>query len=140
MIGMADVPATSPGPADEPIEKQLISALRVELEEYGALLRGYEAQHHALLERRVDLAEQAAAEIETQRQKARACRKRREALARTVAEAAGCTEETSLHELVPFFPPMVRPMIEALTDEVNRLINQTKRRARQNEALLARIS
>jgi len=140
MIGIADNGLADFHPPKESIEAQLIAALREELEEYGALLRGYEAQQQALIERKLEKALEAGKEIEVQRDKAKLCRKHRETLARTVAQAAGCAEQTSLRELVPYFPVVVQPMIEALTDEVNRLINHTKRRAQQNDALLARIS
>jgi hypothetical protein len=140
MIGISDIPLPPARPIEESIEAQLVTALRVELEEYGALLRAYEAEQQALLDRKLERAREQSAEIEVQRVKARLCRKRREKLAVTIAQSNGCAQQTSLRELVPFFPPAVRPMIEALTDEVNRLINHTRRRAQQNEALLARIS
>ena len=55
-----------------------------------------------------------------------------------MALIAGLPPKTTLRTLTPHFRPALRPLIEALVDEVNRLIAQTRRCAQQNQVLLAR--
>ena len=120
------------------LQEQLVIHLRLELEEYGGLLCHFEAQQEAILTRKPELVLEIGTRIEEQLETAKVARKKREATARGVATLAGRPEQASLKELAPFFRPAVRPMVDALTTEVNRLINQTRRRAQQNQMLLSR--
>jgi flagellar biosynthesis/type III secretory pathway chaperone len=135
MIGLIDTRHTVDV---EDFQEQLVLSLRAELEEYGALLCHFEEQQEAILHRQADKVLELSTRIEGQLDRARHARKARESVARASAEAAGFPEQTALKELVHFFRPAVRPMVEALTDEVNRLINYTRRRAQQNQMLLSR--
>lgn len=135
MIGLVDTRHTI---EVDDLQEQLVLALRAELEEYGALLCHFDAQQEAILHRQPDQVLELGTKIEGQLETARTTRKTREAISRAAAQAAGFAEQTALKELVHFFRPAVRPMIEALTDEVNRLINFTRRRAQQNQMLLSR--
>ena len=65
-------------------------------------------------------------------------RKRREAAADALAGLSHLPQPATLRNLAPHFRTAVRPLVEALADEVNRLIAHTRRRAQQNQMLLAR--
>lgn len=112
--------------------------LREELQEHGALLNLFEEQQDAILRRQPDVVLILAEAIAKQAELIRVCQKRRKEVVRAAAAEAGCPQETSLFGLLPYFPQAARPMLEALVDEVNRLVRQTRRRARQNQMLLVR--
>lgn len=121
----------------------LADALREELQEYGGLLALFEEQQNAILRREPDkvLATQDA--IITQLKTINFCRKQREALVAEIAELAtaggiAVAEKVSVRALLPFFAEPVRPLLEALIQEINGLVTRTKRRAKQNQMLLAR--
>jgi flagellar biosynthesis/type III secretory pathway chaperone len=133
MISTFDFPGTA-----QELPEQLVNALRMELAEYGGLLALFDAQQKAIIDRQPDRTLELGAQIERQAQATRIRRKQRESFVEAIALTTGHPEAKVLRELVPYFPPSMRPMVEALTDEVNRLITDTRRRARQNQMLLAR--
>ncbi len=116
----------------------LAQPLREEMQEHGALLNLFEEQQAAILRREPDLVLNVAEAITKQAELIRQCQKRRTAAVRATAAGAGCPEGTSLSRLIPYFPTAAWPLLRALVSEVNRLIRQTRRRARQNQMLLAR--
>jgi flagellar biosynthesis/type III secretory pathway chaperone len=116
----------------------LARPLREEIQEYGALLNLFEDQQTAILQRQPDLVLAIVDAIAKQVELIHTCQKRRKQLVQTIAFEEGCSEQLSLLGLLPHFPAPARPMLEALVNEVNRLIRQTRRRARQNQMLLVR--
>jgi flagellar biosynthesis/type III secretory pathway chaperone len=116
----------------------LIEALRNEMQEYGGLLSLFNDQQTAILERKPDLVMAAQEAITQQVDTIHACRKLREESARVVAKAAGQNPDSTVRALVESCAEAVRPLLHALLDEVNRLILKTRRRAQQNQMLLAR--
>jgi flagellar biosynthesis/type III secretory pathway chaperone len=133
---MSDASHIISSPAD--LQDQLITSLRGELEEYGGLLNLLERQQEAILSRNPDSVLELVTQIDAQIVNTHACRKRREATANELACLSQIQGPTTLRKLVPHFRAVLRPLIEALADEVNRLITETKRRAQQNQMLLAR--
>ena len=113
-------------------------AMREEVEEHGALLNFFEEQQTAILQRDTELVLKTESAIATQLRTIRACRKRREEMVRKTALEVGLPGDTRLSELVDSFPSAAAPLLHALISEVNRLVRQTQRRARQNHLLLAR--
>ncbi|HEY2801340.1 MAG TPA: flagellar protein FlgN [Chthoniobacterales bacterium] len=116
----------------------LVQPLRDELQEHGALLNLFEEQQAAILGRQPDLVLHIAEAINKQVAIIRDCHKRRKASVCLLAREAQCPESTPLSALIPYFPGAAWPLLRALVSEVNRLVKQTKRRARQNQMLLAR--
>ena len=116
----------------------LAEALRDELQEYGGLLNILQDQQRAILHRKPDQVLELNGQIERQLRGTRERRKRREALDRELAQFVQRPADSSLRDLIGFFPDAVRPMLLALIEEVNHLLTRTKRRARQNQMLLAR--
>jgi flagellar biosynthesis/type III secretory pathway chaperone len=116
----------------------LAQPLREEMQEHGALLNLFEEQQAAILRREPDLVLTAAEAITKQLDLIRECQKRRSVAVRATAVGAGCAETTPVSKLIRYFPPAAWPLLQALVTEVNRLVRQTRRRARQNQMLLAR--
>jgi flagellar biosynthesis/type III secretory pathway chaperone len=116
----------------------LIQPLRDEMQEHGALLNLFEEQQAAILRREPDLVLHVAEAITKQAELIRECQKRRTIALRAAAVKAGCAEEIAFSKLLPHLPEPAWPLLQALTGEVNRLVRQTRRRARQNQMLLAR--
>lgn len=112
--------------------------LREELEEYGALLGLFEEQQNALFRRDANGVLATVSAIEAQARNATVKRQRREQLVGDLARTHQQPADSSLRSLLIYFPESVRPMFQALIDEVNRLIHRTRRHARQNASLLQR--
>lgn len=120
------------------LQETLIAALRRELGEYGTLLNLLTGQQEAVLDRKPDAVLEISTEIEEQIEAMHGYRRKRETASDEIALIAGLPQKATLRLLTPHFRPALRPLIEALVDEVNRLIAQTRRCAQQNQALLAR--
>ena len=112
--------------------------LRDELQEYGGLLGLFEEQQGALYRRDASAVLATVSAIEEQAREASKKRLSRELAVRDFATAQGRSADTPLRQLLPSFPEEVRPMLEALIDEVNRLVHRARRGVRQNNLLLQR--
>lgn len=112
--------------------------LRDELQEYGGLLGLFEEQQGALLRRDSSGVLATVASIEEQARIAASKRLRREQVVREFAVANKRSAESTLRSLLDCFPEEVRPMLEALIDEVNRLVHRARKGVRQNALLLQR--
>lgn len=115
----------------------IADSLRRELAEYGSLMNLYEQQERALFDRDADRVLQLSSAIEEQVQVMRDCRGRREELVAGFATAHGREDRSTLRSLLPLFGEQVRPLLEALINEVNVLIHRLRRITRHNRALLA---
>lgn len=116
----------------------LAEALREELKEHGGLLNLFDEQQAAILRRDPDVVLTVIDSISLQARTIDFCRKKRETLAKQCAAAVNLPEDSPLSQLLAYFADAVRPLLKALIDEVNHLISRTKKRARQNQMLLAR--
>jgi flagellar biosynthesis/type III secretory pathway chaperone len=119
-------------------QEQIVAALRAELEEYGGLLNVFDEQQQAILNRQPDTVLALEPRLASQLSAVKTRRSNREAL---VAEFAGDgrpPSRVSLLGSVPAFRESMRPLVEALATEINRLIARTRRKAEQNQLLLAR--
>ncbi len=65
-------------------------------------------------------------------------RSRREMLMSQMVPRSRVTRATPLSELVKRFPPPMQPLLQALVDELLRISEQVRRKANQNQVLLAR--
>lgn len=117
----------------------LVEALRSELAEYGGMLQLIEAQQQKILALDSIGVADYVPQLEQQAELVRERRGERAALVRRFAAEHGRPGEVSLRKLLPDFPAEVRPLVEALVDEVNRLLQRTKRRNQQNQLMLGRL-
>lgn len=109
--------------------ESLISALRDELQERGALLHLLEAQQRAPREHKAGSMLELSAAIRQRRSEVvRSCERRQKefrSLVKDDVQAADAGEEAvSLESLLPHFPITVVPMIQGLVGEVNQLISR----------------
>ncbi len=102
-------------------------SLRDELQEYGGLLGLFEEQQTALFRRDAGGVLALVHSIEEHARVASIKRLKREQLVRDFALAQGRPSNSTLRSLISQFPDEVRPMMEALVDEVNRLIHRTRK-------------
>jgi flagellar biosynthesis/type III secretory pathway chaperone len=116
----------------------IATCLRDELQEYGGLLGLFEEQQGALYRRDSSAVLATVSSIEEQARQASRKRLHRERAVREFAAAQGRSTDVTLRQLLPCFPEEVRPMLEALIDEVNRLVHRARRGIRQNALLLQR--
>ncbi len=116
----------------------LVELLRFEVQEYGGLYNLLDRQQREIFQRDPELVMNTNSEIESYMAEMGKLRARREEKVREMARACGADEELSLSKMLPFFPEFVRPMLQALVDEVNHMVRRTRHRARQNFMLLSR--
>ncbi|MDI1247721.1 MAG: flagellar protein FlgN [Lacunisphaera sp.] len=112
--------------------------LRQEVVEYGGLLQLFGQQEEALYQRDADGVLRLSSAIEQQVLALHDFRRRREEAVAAFATAHGCPATATLRSLLPQFAPAVRPLIEALLNEVNVLVHRVRRMSRHNHTLLAR--
>ncbi len=116
----------------------LADLLRAELAGYGGLLAFFERQQEALMRRDVRAVSEYAAAIERIAAETARSREAREQHVSALALSHGRPCDESLRRLLDLFPADRRPLLEALIDEINRLLQVVRRRARQNHAILVR--
>ena len=116
----------------------IANCLRDELQEYGGLVGLFEEQQGALFRRDANGVLASVSAIEAQARSAAERRTRRELVVREFALSHARSGDSTLRALLDCMPAEVRPMIEALIDEINRLVHRARRSARQNTLLLQR--
>ena len=116
----------------------LVELLRREVQEYGGLYNLLSRQQQEIFTRDPQKVMDTNAEIERYMQGMGGLRESRENKVREIARACGADEEQSLTSMLPKFPEFVRPMLQALADEINSMVRRTRQKARQNFMLLSR--
>lgn len=123
-----------------PIPWQTIADhLRAELEEYGELLRLFEAQQRSLFDRAPTEVLRFANEIEAQALRLSESRTQREIAVAELAIANGRPSTSSLRSLLPLIEVDARPLLEALINQVNALLHRVRRTSRHNRTFLTRV-
>lgn len=117
----------------------VVDALRSELAEYGGLLQLIDGQQKKIFALDSAGVAEFVPQLEQQAALARDRRVDREGAVRRYAVEHGQPGDRSLRQLLPAFPAEVRPLLEALVDEINHLLNRTKQRTRQNQLMLSRL-
>ena len=118
--------------------ERVADCLRDEVQEYGGLLRLFEEQQECVFNRDPDRLLQLIESIKEAAQRAEEIRFRRESCIRLFAVELGHAAGESLRSLLPAVDDEARPLLQALIDEVNRLIHRVRRITRQNHLLLSR--
>ena len=118
--------------------QKIAECLRAELTEYGGLLALFEEQQKFLFEREAHEVLRLTAAIEQQARTVHDCRRFREGVVAVFATAHAQPATATLRALLPFVDAAVRPLLEALIDEVNHLLHRVRRVSRQNHTLLGR--
>ncbi|HEX2853423.1 MAG TPA: flagellar protein FlgN [Opitutaceae bacterium] len=118
--------------------ESIVIALRQELSEYGALLILFEDQQRALFERDADAVLAHATSIESQAHSLAECRQNREKIVAAFALEHSRPANSTLRSLLPLVAAEAQPLLEALIDEINRLLHRVRRTSRHNHTLLSR--
>ena len=116
----------------------IAESLRQELAGYGGLLRLFQVQQRALLERDTEAVLYQGASIEMLALSLADCRRRREHLISAFATEHGRPADSPLRSLLTLIEVNARPLLEALMGEVNHLLLRVRRAGRRNQSLLTR--
>jgi flagellar biosynthesis/type III secretory pathway chaperone len=116
----------------------LIDALRDELQNYGEMLALLDRQQEDLVARAAAEVFQSISLIKAQGSAIHQARARREECLRQVAEDLGRPRDASFASLIPVLPVDYQPLLRALVEENNELLQRVRRRARQNHLMLRR--
>jgi uncharacterized protein YidB (DUF937 family) len=125
---------------DQTALDELTTIPRKELEEYGALLALLVEQQEYILQRNPDTLMKTNDEVEAQMQANHRLLEQRKGLLRDLSKQLGQEEESTVSQLIPNLPESQRPMFESLTTEINSLISNARRKVKQNQVLLSRLS
>jgi flagellar biosynthesis/type III secretory pathway chaperone len=123
---------------NSPSSAPLAGFLRAELAAYGGLLGLFDRQQAALMKRDAEAVAEYSLAVERLALETARAREARELHVVALARAHGRPVTDSMRRLLDLFPADERPLLEALIDEINRLLQVVRRRARQNNAILAR--
>ncbi|MDQ8202560.1 flagellar protein FlgN [Pelagicoccus sp. SDUM812003] len=116
----------------------LVELLRHEVQEYGGLYNLLERQQQEIFKRDPELVMKTNEDIESYMTNMGVLREQRETMVRGMARACKVDEEQPLSQMLAHFPDFMRPMLQALVDEVNHMVRRTRQKARQNFMLLSR--
>jgi hypothetical protein len=118
---------------------QLVGALRNELQEKGGLLGLLNQQTETLYCRDAVENERLEEQIRSQFELILHSTEGRDHAVRQTASAFHLKEDVQSNEMIRGFPDFVRPLLEALFSEVERLTSRLKERLKQNEGLKQRL-
>jgi flagellar biosynthesis/type III secretory pathway chaperone len=122
-----------------PYWQNVVHQLREELASYGGMLHLYQEQQRALLHRDSAAVLKCSTEIEALVPELVEHRRLRTLATAELAATLEQPPESTLRSLLNFIEPVVRPLIEALIAEVNRLLYKLRRLNQHNHALLSRL-
>jgi hypothetical protein len=117
---------------------QMIESLRDEVLEGGELLSLLNEKETAILEGKPNAVLAIQEAITLQLTTIEYCRRRRDERVKNLMTTVGQKWGNTLRGLISSCAEMVQPLLNALTDEVNRLTLKTRRREQQMQMLLAR--
>lgn len=118
--------------------EQVIEALRNELQQYGEMLALLEAQQEAVAQRESGSVLTSIPAIEAQSSAIQEARCTRETHQRHLAWALGRPDSITFQELLPLLPDEYRPLVGALVQEINELLERVRQFAEQNHSQLRR--
>ena len=118
------------------ILQKLIEALRNELQQYGEML--------ALLDHQQELVDQSGADdilhsisaINAQSATIQTAREKRQSIQQQLAQTMSQTADSTFAQLMPLLPAPYRPLVGALVQENNELLERVRQRAQRNQHLL----
>ena len=120
------------------ILQKLIEALRNELQQYGEML--------ALLDHQQELVDQSGADdilhsisaINSQSATIQTAREKRQSIQQQLAQSMNQPDDLTFAQLMPLLPAHYRPLVGALVQENNELLERVRQRAQRNQHLLRR--
>jgi flagellar biosynthesis/type III secretory pathway chaperone len=116
----------------------LIAALRDELTQYGEVLALMQEQQELIINRAANELLLNLNVVNEQMEKVATARNRRDACRRALVASLGGTEETTFRQLTEMLSEEVQPLLNALVEEINQLLQSIQKWLRQNHMLLRR--
>ena len=116
--------------------QKLIEALRNELQQYGEMLALLDNQQQLIRLRGADDILHSIEAISGQSSAIQAARQNRESLQQDLARDLGQPEGATFAQLMPLFPPPYRPLVSALVQENNELLQRVRQSAQKNQSML----
>ena len=118
--------------------QKLIAALREELQQYGEMLARLDEQQQLVMRRAAEAAMNSVPLIQSQSAVLTQVRETRFCAMKELCAQMKLPETATFRELVPQLPNDYQPLVEALVQENNELLQRIHQRARQNHILLTR--
>src|SRR5205814_1595606 len=118
--------------------EKIIESLRNELQQYGEMLALLDHQQELVRMRGADDILHSIASINTQSATIQAARERREAAQQYLARSLGQPLDSTFATLLPLVPDHYRPLVGALVQENNELLQRVRHRAAENQSILRR--
>lgn len=118
------------------ILQQLIEALRNELQQYGEILALLDRQPEVVMLPGTNEILHCISAIDAQSAAIQAARANRQLAQRNLAQALQQPRDSAFTSLVPLVPEHYRPLVSALMQENNELLERVRQRAQQNQSLL----
>jgi flagellar biosynthesis/type III secretory pathway chaperone len=118
--------------------EQLIAALREELQQYGEMLARLDEQQQSVMRRAAESVLESVGPIQAQSAVLNQVREARFGAMKILCAALRVAEGSTFKEVIPMLPSDYRPLLEALVQENNELLQRIHQRARQNHILLSR--
>lgn len=117
---------------------KLIGALREELTQYGEVLALMQEQQELIINRAApDLLINLNA-VNEQMERVAHARNQRETCRQQLVSVLGGTEETTFRQMTEALPAEVQPLLDALVQEINQMLQNIQKWLRQNHMLLKR--
>lgn len=118
--------------------EKLIGALREELQQYGEMLARLDDQQELVMRRAAAAVLETVPQVQSQSAVLTQAREVRFNSMKALCTTMRLPVETTFKDLLPNLPSDYRPLLEALVQENNELLQRIHQRARQNHILLSR--
>lgn len=120
--------------------EDLLGLLRDELQEYGSLIGLLSAQQQSILNRKPENLLEINQSVQAQMEASQMLQRRRLGFVNSLAQSFGESDDSTLTELVPYFPDVTQPMFLSIIEEINNLISAVRSKIEQNQRLLSRLN
>jgi flagellar biosynthesis/type III secretory pathway chaperone len=118
--------------------EKLVGALREELQQYGEMLARLDDQQELVMRRAAAAVLESVPLVQSQSAILTQAREMRFASMKALCNLLNLPTDSSFKDLLPYIPADYRPLLEALIEENNELLQRIHQRARQNHVLLSR--
>jgi len=116
----------------------LIAALREEMTQYGELLALMQEQQELIINRSANELLINLHDVTQQVEKISTHREQRDAARRALVQSLGGTEDTTFKQMTALLPEEYQPLLNALVEEINQLLQRIQTWVKQNHLLLKR--
>jgi|TARA_Y100000739_G_C20358570_1_gene351101 hypothetical protein len=116
----------------------LVNALREELTQYGEVLALMQEQQELIINRAANDLLINLNRVNEQMERVAIARNQREICRQNLVAALGGAEGTTFRQMTEMLPPEVQPLLDALVQEINHMLQNIQRWLKQNHLLLKR--